>query len=126
MKIEHLHKIYQARLQDASDPNGLSEGDIVILEDSSRKRIGHIYSDGSFQLTTSSGFFCSKDEFFLDKPFLGKVHLSNGGLECSIEAKLEYIGVEDAHCWTWRETPCAGGGMDLSVPFRVFKIKSSK
>lgn len=125
MKLDQvtIDKIHQARLNEASDPSGLSQGDIIILEDGKRMRIGHNWGDGSYQLTNSSQFFCEKNDFFLDRAVLGHVHLSSGGLNTSIDSELEYIGIEEAHCWTWKETPCAGGGTDMMMPFRLFKIK---
>lgn len=122
---QELHeKIRQARLRIVSDPSRISEGDIVILDGGKRMRIGHVYDDGTYQLTNSSNFFCQRGEEFLGKPILGLVHLSSGGLDSSVDSELEYLGIEDAPCWTWRETPCANGGIDIEMPFRVFRIKN--
>jgi len=119
---ETFARIQNARLGDASNPDGLSQGDIVITPDGQRKRVGHIYSDGSYQLTSSQRFFCEKQEIFLGRHVLGAVHLSSGGLECSIDSKLVYIGIEEAYCWTWKDTAQADGGVEMMMPFRLLKI----
>lgn len=123
MNQEILEKIRKYRERESSYPNDISEGDIVILPGGRRKRIARIYEDGSYQLTDSHSFFCDKVEDYFGRSLLGHVHLSSGGLDRAINNELEYVGSEDASCWTWKELPCANGGINLSVPFRVFKLK---